>query len=241
MLSQVPSAMSQSLMPALSHLQTDPAERESLRQLCRRALHGTLFWVIPAGLLMCVAARPLITLWAGPEFGRESTLPFYILVAGLVFNLLAWVPYNLLIAMGKTGLIARFHLAEIVPYLILATLLSRSFGAVGAALTWTLRVLISSPLVFLFARRVSGMSLSPLPNNPLAFVVSLAVLLLPTILALLLWNSPAVSIPVAVASVVAYATLIWTKVLTDEERAGMRLMIPLKILHRRTHNREIAS
>lgn len=240
MLSQVPSAMNQSLLPALSHLQTG-LERESLHKLCRRAIHGTLFWVIPAALLMCVAAKPFFTLWAGPEFGRESTLPFYILVAGLVFNLLAWVPYNLLIAMGRTGLIARFHLAEIIPYLILATLLSRSFGAVGAALTWTLRVIISSPLVFLFARRVSGVSLSPLPNNPLAFGVSLAVLMLPTLLAIWLWNSPAVSIPVAVASVVAYATLIWTRVLTDEERAGIRLMVPLKILHRRIQNGETTS
>lgn len=240
MLSQVPSAMSQSLLPALSRLQAGP-DRDSLQQLCQRAVHGTLFWIMPAGLLMCVIARPFFTLWAGPEFGRESTIPFYILVGGLVFNLLAWVPYNLLTAMGRTDLIARFHLAEVIPYLILATLLSRWFGAVGAAVTWSLRVLITSPLVFLFARRVSGVALSPLPHNTFAFLVSVVVLVLPTILAMRLWNSPVVSIPVGVASAAAYASLIWMKVLTEEERAGIRRMIPLRILRGRIENREITS
>ena len=68
------------------------SERTGLQQLYHRALQGSLFWVVPAALLLCVVARPFFTLWAGPEYGRESTLPLYILAAGLVFEVMAFFP-----------------------------------------------------------------------------------------------------------------------------------------------------
>jgi O-antigen/teichoic acid export membrane protein len=237
-LTQVPSAMSQSLLPALSRLQAGQ-DFKPLRQLSKRVLHGTLFWVTPAALLMCVAAKPFFTLWAGPEFGRESTLPFYILAVGLIFNVLAWVPYNLLIAMGKTGLIARFHLVELIPYILLTTLLSSWFGAVGAAVAWSLRLIVTAPLVFLFAQQASGFGLSPLPTNIPVFGFSLALLVLPPILVMWLWHLPAVSIAVTIASVAAYASLIWGKVLTDDDRAGMRSLVTRKRLRGRMESEEI--
>jgi O-antigen/teichoic acid export membrane protein len=223
-LTQVPSAMGQSLLPALSRLQVGQ-DVAPLQQLSKRALHGTLFWVVPAALLMCVAARPFFTLWAGPEFGQESTLPFYILAFGLIFNVLAWVPYNLLIALGKTGLIARFHLVELIPYILLTVLLSSRFGAIGAAVAWSLRVALTSPLLIIFAQRAAGFSLSPWPRNPVTFAASVALLLAPPIIATFLWHLPFVSIVVTIASVAAYTAVIWTRILTDEERSGMRSLV----------------
>jgi O-antigen/teichoic acid export membrane protein len=231
MLTQVPAAMNQSLLPAFSRFQTEPGHQD-LHQLFRRALNGILFWVAPAALIMCLAARPFLTLWAGPEFGRESTFPFYILAAGLVINIFTWVPYNLLIAMGRTGLVARFHLAEIIPYVALAFVMIQWYGAVGAALAWSLRMVITAPLVFLFARRVSGVAISPLPEKLGAFLLALLVLLLPPLVAMWLTDSIAIALAVVVVSMAGYGSLLWLKVLSEGDRGGILRMIPERLRRR---------
>jgi hypothetical protein len=54
-----------------------------------------------------------------------------------------------------------------------------------------------------------------------------------------LWHLPAVSIAVTFASVAAYASLIWGKVLTDDDRAGMRSLVTRKRLRGRMESEEI--
>src|SRR4051794_16536129 len=89
MLTQLPVATMQSLVPAFSQLHVNP-DRRDLERLYRRALHAMLFWALPGATFICIAARPFFTLWAGPQFGRESTLPLYLLIAGVVCETLAF-------------------------------------------------------------------------------------------------------------------------------------------------------
>src|SRR5262249_21294917 len=91
MLALVPGALRQSLLPAFSQLYSK-GDHNSLARLYSRALRGNLLWIAPAALLLFVGARTFFTLWAGPEFGEYSTVPFYILVIGLSFNVMAYVP-----------------------------------------------------------------------------------------------------------------------------------------------------
>ena len=86
---------------------------------------------------MCVGARPFFELWAGAEFAEKSTIPFYVLVGGLIFNVMAYVPYTLLMAFNRSDLIGRVHLAEVVPYILCAALLTSWLGAIGAAIAWS--------------------------------------------------------------------------------------------------------
>ena len=100
-------------------------------------MQGSLFWkYLP--LLLCVVARPFFTLWAGPEYGRESTLPLYILAAGLVFEVMAFVPC-IPRAVGRSDLIARCHLIVMIPYLVVSAILISWYGAAGAAAAWSAR------------------------------------------------------------------------------------------------------
>jgi O-antigen/teichoic acid export membrane protein len=225
MLTQLPVAMLQSLLPAFSQLQVNP-DRTELELLYRRALRGMLYWVLPGALFICAVARPFFTLWAGPQFGRESTLPLYLLMGGVVCEIMAYVPYALLITLGRTDLIARVQLSLIVPYLIGAALLIHRFGAAGAAIAWSLRALASPLLFSRFARRSSGFAFVPWPENKRGYALTVVILVLPVTLAAFLTSSMIVRIGVACAAVAVHGALILTRVLTEEERAALQRMVP---------------
>jgi O-antigen/teichoic acid export membrane protein len=225
LLAIVPGAISQSLLPAFSRMQSSQ-ERERLQQLYERALRGNLLWIAPAALLLCAGARPFFTLWAGPEYSQQSTLPFYILVCGILFNVMATVPYTLLIASGRSDLIARVHLLELLPYIICASVLTYSFGAIGAAVAYSLRLIVDT-LLFFFAARRSGFFLSLVPSNRLSYAAAVAGLWAPIILSFSeAISSPAALIGATVLSLLVYGCLTWKKVLTDEERAWVNSLMP---------------
>jgi O-antigen/teichoic acid export membrane protein len=67
-------------------------------------------------MVMFVVAKPFFTIWAGEEFGANSTLPFYVLLIGLFFNLQATVPYISIMAVGRTDVFARLYWIELLVY-----------------------------------------------------------------------------------------------------------------------------
>lgn len=219
MLAVVPGALRQTLLPAFSRLHAE-RDTDSLARLYGRALRGNLLWIAPASVLLCVAAKPFFTLWAGPEFGQQSTVPFYILVGGLLFNVMAYIPYTLLMAFGRSDLIARFHLAELLPYVVVAAVLTYWLGVIGAAIAWSLRVALDSLLFFIAARRVAGLRFSPVPVKQGVYAIAAGALLPPL---LLLFNEAASHLAllscVTVLSLVTYGCLVWRRVLSAEERA----------------------
>lgn len=145
-------AMMQSLIPAFSLLRAD-RDREQLQKLYSRSLRLVVLWVVPSCSILFILANPFFTIWAGESFGRESTTPFSILLAGLLFNLVAYVPYAALVAAGQTKIIAKMYWGELVVYGVLVILLVNAFGINGAALAWTIRVIVDSCLLFYFAAR----------------------------------------------------------------------------------------
>jgi O-antigen/teichoic acid export membrane protein len=229
LLAVVPGGMRQSLFAAFSRLQAEP-ERESLMRLYTRVLRGTLFWTAPAALVLCVVAKPFFTLWAGPEFGRESTVPFYILVGGLIFNVLAYIPHSLLMAFGRSDLIARVHLAELLPYVVCAATLIYWLGPVGAALAYSVRVITDALVLFTAARRTAKFRLSPVPSNRGSYAFAVGMLLLPVPLVAGAGASSTLLVIVAVLSLLAYSGVVWMRVLNDAERAWL---IAMPVLRRR--------
>ena len=229
MLTQLPVAMLQSLVPAFSQLQVK-SDRGDLELLYRRALRGMLYWALPGAIFICTVARPFFTLWAGPQFGRESTLPLYLLMGGVVCEIMAYVPYALLLTLGRTDIIARCQLSLVIPYLLGSAFLIYRFGAAGAAVAWSLRALASALLFSYFARRSSGFAFAPWPENKRDYLFTVVILVLPVTLAAFLTTSIIVRIGVAGAAVAIYGVLILTRVLTAEERTALQRMVPFDLL-----------
>jgi O-antigen/teichoic acid export membrane protein len=220
LLTAVPSAVAAPLFPALVALR-ESGQFASARSLYRQALQGAFLVLTPTALALAFVAQPFLAAWAGDTYGRNSVDPFYIILVGVWFNSLAWIPISGLLAADRTALIARIHLLELVPYLAAAAWLTSAFGAVGAAIVWSARVILDS-IVFFLASRRDNLPISPLADRAAASVA--APLILALILALLasVTSSLASRSALAVLLTAVYWLGAWRFMLTDRERRGLR-------------------
>ena len=214
MLTLFSASIVQSMMPAFSQLQSDE-HRPALNALYSRGIRLTLIWLVPAAVLMVLAGRPFFTIWFGPDFGRESTIPFYIVVAGFVLNVLAYFPHSAMMAAGRSDVFAKVYWAELVPFLFVAWLLAANYGATGAALAWTLRVSFDAMLLFWLAKRAGGVTYRQ--ANLAYFVLAVAVMLVP-LFSLVWFDSLSIEVILTVAVCTAvYSVITWKKALDDKE------------------------
>lgn len=213
-------AMIQSLVPAFSQLQL-PDKRDELQALFARSLRLNLAILLPTLMILFVVARPFFTYWAGEAFGRESTVPFYILLVGLLFNLMAFVPHAVLTAAGRTDIFAKLYWIELAVHLIVVVVLVGAFGIVGAAVAWSLRVLVDSLLLMVLSKKVVGVrtGLGTIAGKMLS---GIAILSPPVLLASFYDNFSPVLIVLVPTFALVYASLVWVGILSYEEKAWFR-------------------
>lgn len=209
-------AMGQSLLPAFSQL-LSPEKKEHMNNLFSRAMRINIFGLLPILAVLCVVARPFFTIWAGEDFGRESTWPFYVLLIGLFFNLNAYIPAGLLFAAGRTDIVAKMYWIELLPYLALTTLLTIRFGAIGAAIAWSLRVIIEVFVYIGLAKSVGGIRFS-LKKQLSGLLIGLLILS-PAIILAVFYSEFAIWLAVALAVCLAlYALMLWKTLIDAEEK-----------------------
>jgi O-antigen/teichoic acid export membrane protein len=219
--SMVPAAASQPLFPALVRLQ-GRGEEAAARQLYSQILQGANLVLTPLLLLVALVAQPFLALWAGRAYGANSTTACFVLLVGVWFQALSWLPLTYLMAIDRGGAVARIRLLEIVPYIVGAALLTSRYGVLGAAIVWTVRALIDSVVFFVLAERFAGLPMSPLTERTGAAIA------LPALLAaaVIFVSEAAHGLParagLAVALLSVYALGAWTIVLVDSERTVMR-------------------
>ncbi len=95
----------------------------------------------PLTLLAILLIDPFLRVWLGTEFAEKSALTAQILLLGFWINAFARVPYMQLQARGSPDVVAKVHMAELVPYAILLFFALHSWGLYGAALVFGLRTL----------------------------------------------------------------------------------------------------
>ena len=209
-------AMSQSLVPAFSQLLV-PGKRSEFDALFARSIRLTLIWLLPAVMLLFVIAKPFFTIWAGEDFGVNSTLPFYVLLVGLLFNLQATVPYTAIAAVGRTDVFARLYWVELLLYAVGAYVLISNFGIVGAAIAWTLRVLFDAFLMIRLSKKYAGVDFRHLDNVKKIFLAAIA--LLPAGFAAALNSYSLWLIALVPMGLAAYSAVVWRMgVDADEKR-----------------------
>ncbi len=214
MLTLFSASIVQSLMPAFSQLQGDE-NRPALNSLYSRGVRLTLVWLVPAVVFMVLVGRPFFTYWFGPDFGRESTGPFYITIVGFFFNVLSYFPYTVIMASGRSDIFARIYWAELVPYIFLVWWLASGYGANGAAVAWSIRIIFDAVLLFVLARRISRISYQQSSSGYL--VIAVFVMLLP--IGVLAWAGsigPAVLISAFICGLI-YCIAVWRKALDPRE------------------------
>ncbi|HJQ11880.1 MAG TPA: flippase [Gemmatimonadaceae bacterium] len=150
----IPSALSGSLLPALTAIE---AARD--RRRATELLAATERVLAPAMLLLVVTiavfAPELLSVWLGPEFALRSATALRVLAFGVLFNALAYPQLVTLYAMDRPDIPAKFHVGELMIHVPLAIALIRVYGITGAAAAWTLRVVIDFALLAAASARVS--------------------------------------------------------------------------------------
>ena len=212
-------SMIQSLIPAFSQLQGD--ERSDARQnLFDRGLRFNIILLIPTLTVLAVIAKPFFTLWAGEDFGRESILPFYILLPGMFLCIPAFLPHSAIMSAGRTDLFAKLYFAELVPYILLVTAMTWNLGIIGAAISWSVMIAVDAVMQFTIAQRVAGVKLFRSAFK--AMPISAALMFIPIVVHV---YEQSLSLVTAVALLVSLALYIWTvwiRVLVPNERDAVR-------------------
>jgi O-antigen/teichoic acid export membrane protein len=222
----IPAAVAQPVLPALTRLASQ-ARMEEYRRLYHQVLRGVFLVVTPAALVLAFVARPFLGLWAGPAYAANSVVPFYVLLGGLWFNTLAYMPVSQLLASGRTSTLAMINVAELLPYLGVAAVLTAAFGAVGAAVAWTIRCIVDCAVLFAVVRIRDGLPWMPTPRRAKASVGGIALMA-----GILLGQSAVTSSLAARAAwsafaLAVYGAVAWKIVLTSGERQGLARLLGL--------------
>lgn len=221
-------AMIQSLLPAFSQLQSDE-KRGQLNALYSRGIRISLIISVPALVFLSLLAKPFFTRWAGPEFGEQSTLPLYILAGSLAFNIIAYLPLAAILATGRTDVLAKLYWAELIPYVLLVWFLASRYGAVGAALAWSIRTFVDAFIQFWFARKLAGVRFS---SRNLSWFAAAVIIMLAPFAADLFFGGLTLAVAVgAIVCLAIYALVIWKTMLEKEEVAWLVRRLSRRVTH----------
>lgn len=143
-LSLIPAAVLPVLFPVFVSNWAKP-NKNSGRLTVVVAAWAAIGCAFPAALL-AIFAPQLLRMWLGSYLPSESAIVLQILAGGVFANCVALVFFIQVQSFGRTDVIAKIHLSELFGYLILLWLLTHRFGIIGAALAWTIRVLVDGGL-----------------------------------------------------------------------------------------------
>lgn len=82
-----------------------------------------------------------LALWIDPDFADQASAAGRILLLGVWANCFARIPYAQLQAKGRPDLVAKCHMAEVLPYLLILYAGLIHFGLEGVAAAFTLRTI----------------------------------------------------------------------------------------------------
>jgi len=141
----IPTAVVAVLFPAFASLHE--SDLRKLADLFDRGLRYMLLVMFPLVLTIVAFAAQGLWIWLGEEFADRSTGVLRWLAIGVFVNSAAQVAFALVQGVGRPDLSAKAHLLQLPIYLgILWTLLNR-FGIEGAAMAWTMRVVLDCTML----------------------------------------------------------------------------------------------
>lgn len=209
-------AMVQTLIPAFSQLLT-PEKRGQLTALFTRTVRISLLGLIPSVMVLLIIAKPFFTLWAGAEFGIGSMPPFYILLIGIFFSILVYIPNCVLMAAGRSGVFAKVYILEVLPYGLITYFLVRELGIIGAALALALKEVVNAMIFIRFTEKYTGLTFK-LSSYQAGMIQGLLAFVPAVLFAFLYDNFSLWLILLVPSSFVLYCYIAWKKMITDEEK-----------------------
>ena len=147
----LPGALVGVLFPLFSSLAA--SRNPALTKVYNQGMAWILIGIGPLVLAIMALAHPFLRIWLGPEFARQGTRVMQILAFGVLANGLAAIPFALVQGLGRPIITAKLHMAELPVYFACLILSLHYYGITGAAMVWSLRMLVDLIMLHLIARR----------------------------------------------------------------------------------------
>lgn len=142
-LTLVPSALSRALFPRFAAL---PGGASA--QLHRDSLGMLSLFMTPATIIGIWMGFPFLGLWLGRDIAVDAAPVMAVLLPGVWFNGMAQIVYSLLQAQDRPSTVAKIHLLELVPYVIILFAAMYWLGLVGVAAASSIRSIADAILLF---------------------------------------------------------------------------------------------
>jgi O-antigen/teichoic acid export membrane protein len=160
-LSLLPSSLSSTLFPAFSAMQIK-TEWDRIDEYFVRAHRYLLTVLIPMMFVLYVWAPEIFRIWLGPELALQVTPAFRLLIFGFGIGLLAPLSGTLIEAIGRPDVLVKLYLVELPFNFVIVWVLVKYFGIPGAALSYTIRTLLETFVIWFILYRsipLSGLRL----------------------------------------------------------------------------------
>ena len=163
-------ALSRTLFPHLSKASMGEARLLATRAVTALALgYGSI--CAPAIVVMPLFFR----YWIGGDFAAVASPVADILLFGAWINGIAFIPYGLLQGQGRPDVTGKFHILELLPFLLVLWVCTSLFGVRGAAAAWSLRCAADAMLLF-WASEMDLRTVLSILSPPLGLLTTAAVL-----------------------------------------------------------------
>jgi O-antigen/teichoic acid export membrane protein len=219
----IPWALVNVLFPAFAA--TFVADRTRTTILFERGVKCIFLVMFPIVLLVVVFANEGLELWIGEKFAHNSTGVLQWLSVGVFINSLAKIAFALVQGLGRPDITAKLHLGELMLYLPALWWLTQSYGIEGAAIIWTVRVMLDA--ILLFAVALHYLPSLALFVRRMAFVASAGLLAFAA-------GSVLTGVPIKLiySSLVlaAFCLISWFAILGPEERGKAREWLTMTIM-----------
>ncbi len=206
----IPTALAAVLFPVFSASFVN--NQEMSKKIFYTGIKFIFIILYPVIFIIVTFSYQGIDLWLGSEFARESAVILQILAMGVLFNSIAYVPFNFFQGVGKPSIPAILNLIELPIYLFLMWIFIQNWGIKGAAVVWLLRIVVDTLILFLFAYRKFDIKLSS-GLGIVSLILSFIFLIIPS-----LFNELFHKMLYSLIFLSGFLIIVWKYFVTLEER-----------------------
>lgn len=121
---------------------------EKVRDIFFKSVSWLYILIFPITSIFAIFPYEIISIWIGKDFAQESYLLMRIFSFGILINCLAHIPYTLIQSANSARVTAAIHCLQFPFFIFLIWWMTLTYGVVGAACAWLIRMSVDSVLMF---------------------------------------------------------------------------------------------
>lgn len=136
----IPGSLSRAIFPRIS----SESNSKSRHDMAVHALQSLSLLMTPIIVIVILLLSPFLNLWLGFDVAEKIVSISYLFFFGIWVNSIGHVPVVFLIGKGTPEVVAKVHLAEVLPFIALVYIGAISFGVIGVVMAWAVRVIVDT-------------------------------------------------------------------------------------------------